>query len=91
MQSFRLLARPDQAPAVAERCFQETLTIGLRLRDERRLILPRAGVVVGGVGGKTVSRPGGRSTAKAESDDLDGDSLAARRKMKRDAEGGGDG
>ncbi len=89
MQSFRLLVRPDRADAVADRCFLETSTIGLRLADVRRLVLPRRlatarpdGVPVGI---KTVQRAGGAST-KAESDDLSGDSLDARRRLKWRAE-----
>jgi uncharacterized protein (DUF111 family) len=89
MQSFRLLVRPDRADAATERCFLETSTIGLRLTDERRVVLPRRlstaepdGIAVGL---KTVER-GGRPSAKAESDDLAADSLEARRRLKRLAE-----
>jgi pyridinium-3,5-bisthiocarboxylic acid mononucleotide nickel chelatase len=87
MQSFRLLVRPDMAQRVAERCLAETSTIGLRLSEERRIVLGRDASIPGGIGVKSVGRPGGR-TAKAESDDLAGDSLAARRRMKRQAEDG---
>ena len=89
MQSFRLLVRPDGAEAVAQRCFLETSTIGLRLAEERRAVLPRRlstarpdGIEVGI---KTVERGDGPST-KAESDDLAGDTLEARRRLKRQAE-----
>ena len=41
MQSFRLLVRPDRADAVIERCFLETSTIGLRVAEEQRVVLPR--------------------------------------------------
>ena len=89
MQSFRLLVRPDRAEAVAQRCFLETSTIGLRLAEERRAVLPRRlstarpdGIEVGI---KTVERSDGPST-KAESDDLAGDTLEARRRLKRQAE-----
>ncbi len=89
MQSFRLLVRPDQSDAVVERCFLETSTIGLRVAEERRLVLPRrlARAEAGGIeiGIKAVERNGGVTT-KAESDDLLADSLEARRRMKRLAE-----
>ncbi|TXL71010.1 LarC family nickel insertion protein [Vineibacter terrae] len=92
MQSFRLLVRPDAAQAVADRCFAETSTIGLRLREERRLVLPRrlSRTACEGqdVSVKSVRRPGGIATAKAESDDLAGDTLAARRRLKQRAEDG---
>ena len=89
MTSFHLLARPDVSEAVAERCFAETSTIGLRLREERRILLARDNSTVGGVPVKAVARPGGR-TVKAESDALAGDSLAERRALKRRAETGDD-
>ena len=41
MQSFRLLVGPDQVDAVIERCFLETSTIGLRVAEEQRVVLPR--------------------------------------------------
>jgi uncharacterized protein (DUF111 family) len=89
MQSFRLLVRPDRADAVVERCFLETSTIGLRVAEEQRVVLPRrlARAEADGieVGIKTVERCG-RTTTKAESDDLAADSLAARRRLKRLAE-----
>lgn len=90
MQSFAVLSRPEAASAVAERCFAETSTIGLRLHEERRIVLSRAASEVDGIGVKTVSRPDGM-TAKAESDHLSGDSLTARRAAKLRAEGGGNG
>jgi uncharacterized protein (TIGR00299 family) protein len=87
MTGFRLLVRPDALTAVQERCFLETSTIGLRWRTERRTVLPRqtdgASVLV-----KRVERPGGTVTVKAESDDLArGETLAARRALKAEAEG----
>ncbi len=89
MQSFRLLVQPDHADAAIARCFQETSTIGLRVAQEQRVVLPRRlgrtaadGIAIGI---KTVERSGGPST-KAESDDLAADSLEARRRLKRLAE-----
>jgi pyridinium-3,5-bisthiocarboxylic acid mononucleotide nickel chelatase len=89
MQSFRLLIRPDRADAVIERCFLETSTIGLRVAEEQRVVLPRwlARAEADGieVGVKTVERRGG-TTTKAENDDLEADNLEARRRLKRLAE-----
>jgi uncharacterized protein (TIGR00299 family) protein len=89
MQSFRLLVRPDQADAVTERCFLETSTIGLRVAEEQRVVLPRRLVRAEAdgieIGIKTVERSG-RTTTKAESDDLTADGLEARRRLKRLAE-----
>lgn len=87
MDSFRLLIRPEAAPIVIDRCFLETSTIGLRIHEEVRVTLPRQSSMSESdgrpVGVKTVRRPGGDMTAKAESDDLIGDSLEARRHRKR--------
>lgn len=89
MQSFRLLVAPGQADAVIQRCFTETSTIGLRVHEEARVVLPRRHWIAerdhAAVGVKSVIRPDGE-TAKAESDDLVGDGLEARRRLKRRAE-----
>ncbi|WP_325063081.1 nickel pincer cofactor biosynthesis protein LarC [Halovulum marinum] len=82
---FRLLTRPACADAVAEACFAQTSTIGLRLRTERRRLLPRA-AEHGAPRVKQVTRPGGAHTRKAESDDLAGATLAERRALARRAE-----
>lgn len=90
MAAFRLLVQPEGAEAAIERCFLETSTIGLRIREESRVVLPRALVRSTSenleIGVKTVRRPGASTTAKAESDDLVGDSLKARRHLKHSAE-----
>jgi uncharacterized protein (TIGR00299 family) protein len=92
MDSFRLLVRPEAATVVIDRCFLETSTLGLRIRDEARVTLPRQSSInelaSRPVGVKAARRPGGTTTAKAESDDLVGDSLDARRRMKRLSECG---
>lgn len=89
MQAFRLLARPDAVEAAVERCFLETSTIGLRIAELERAVLPRqlstATAEGAAVQVKTVER-GGAPSAKAESDHLQGDSLEARRRLKRLAE-----
>lgn len=93
MQSFRLLVQPDAVQAIADRCFAETSTIGLRLREERRIVLPRRQSTTASegvaVGVKSVLRPGGVETTKAESDDIVGETLAARRHLKWRAESEG--
>jgi uncharacterized protein (TIGR00299 family) protein len=68
-----VLARPERLEAVAEACFRETNTIGLRHQEIDRFVLARdqRQVSAGGrdLGVKVVQRPGG-STAKVEADDL---------------------
>jgi uncharacterized protein (DUF111 family) len=92
MDSFRLLIRPEAAPIVIDRCFLETSTIGLRIREEIRMTLSRQSSTRESdgrpVGVKTVRRPEGEISAKVENDDLVGDSLEARRRLKRLTEGG---
>ncbi|MGF1626079.1 MAG: LarC family nickel insertion protein, partial [Alphaproteobacteria bacterium] len=82
MQSFRLVVRPDAAGAVIERCFEESSTIGLRVQEDSRIVLPRDSAAVDGIGVKSVLRPLSGRTAKAESDHLAGETLSARRVQK---------
>jgi len=84
---FRVLARPGAVDAVAQSCFSETSTLGLRIRDERRRTLVRdeVGCAVGGVAlsVKVATRPGGERTAKAAHDEVSGTpGLAARRRTR---------
>ena len=69
-----VLAQPEAAEALAERCFAETATLGLRRRIVERLVLDREIVRVDGPDGevrvKVAARPGGGRTAKAELADL---------------------
>lgn len=86
VHTFRLLVEPTARDAVAEACFTETATIGLRWQAARRAVLPRVGLDAGAVRVKTVTRPAGPSH-KAESDDLAHIAgLEARRAAKRKAE-----
>jgi pyridinium-3,5-bisthiocarboxylic acid mononucleotide nickel chelatase len=88
VQTFRLLIEPGQRELVAEACFTETSTIGLRWQPARRTVLPRAISDAGSVRVKTVIRPSGPSR-KAEADDLGRIAgLEARRAAKRAAEEG---
>jgi pyridinium-3,5-bisthiocarboxylic acid mononucleotide nickel chelatase len=90
VNAFHLLVQPEKTEAAIERCFLETSTIGLRVREERRAVLPReirrSQHEEVEIGVKTTRRPGSRTTAKAESDDVMGDNLEARRRLKERAE-----
>jgi hypothetical protein len=73
--AIEVLARPEEADRAILACLRETSTIGLRWRLEQRVLLARqAGSVTTGDGRtartKTVTRPGGQYTTKAESDDI---------------------
>ena len=86
VHTFRLLVEPTARDSVADACFTETSTIGLRWQAARRAVLHRARAEDGAVRVKTVTRPAGPSR-KAESDDLAPlAGLDARRAAKRKAE-----
>lgn len=68
--AVRILARPDAVARIAETCFAETTTIGLRWHMARRLELRREAVMAGGTRVKVIDRPGEGRTAKAEMDDI---------------------
>ncbi len=90
MTEFRILARPFAVSAIAHACFTETSTLGLRVREDRRYILPRTEVTAklgpDAVHVKLARRPGGVRTAKAAHDDtLAGAGLDARRKSSASA------
>ena len=84
----RVLGRVEATAAIARACFQETTTLGLRIREERRHVLARDEVAAS-VGGaslrvKVAARPGGGTTAKAEHDDVAG---AGDLRVRRDTRG----
>ncbi len=86
-----LLARPEAADAVAERCFVETTTLGLRRQLVDRLVLDRDTMRVdslcGAVRVKVAARPGGRRTAKTEIADVEAaDGHGARAERRGEAE-----
>jgi uncharacterized protein (DUF111 family) len=90
LAEFRLLARPEATDALAQACFTETSTLGLRWREERRCVLHRteAAAPLDGadVSVKVALRPGGKRTAKAAHDDVAATrGLAARRQRRSDA------
>jgi hypothetical protein len=89
--SFRveLLARPEYAPDAIRACFEETTTIGLRWHISHRVLLQRTSSIATGPDGstgaiKTVLRPGGDMTSKAEADVLasSGLNMAGRRRLR---------
>jgi hypothetical protein len=70
----QVLARVPAARRVADRCFAETTTLGVRIADTTRVTLPR-GISTVDVGGqevrvKVATRPDGTAQAKPEMDDL---------------------
>jgi hypothetical protein len=85
LADFRLLVQPHAADAIAQACFTETSTLGLRWRDERRRVLRRTEVTAT-IDGVTVSakvavRPRGERTAKAAQDGVESTrGLGARRR-----------
>ncbi|MBS7700992.1 MULTISPECIES: LarC family nickel insertion protein [unclassified Chelatococcus] len=86
IHTFRLLVEPARREAVAQVCFLETSTLGLRWHHAAREILQRAVVTVEHEGAalpaKEASRPDGSTTIKVESDALAAaDGLAARRRL----------
>jgi uncharacterized protein (DUF111 family) len=90
LAEFRLLARPEATDALAQACFTETSTLGLRWREERRCVLHRteAAAPLDGVdvSVKVALRPGGKRTAKAAHDDVAATrGLAARRQRRSEA------
>ncbi len=86
---FRLLGEAQAADAIAEACFTETSTLGLRLREERRRLVPRTEVAAAVAGAtlrvKVAARPGGERTAKAAHDDIASSPGLAERRRKRNA------
>lgn len=87
--TVEVLARPDRLGAVADVCFRETKTIGLRRQGIDRLTLRRdrrvATIEGREVGVKVVQRPQG-ATAKAESVDLaEVDGWQQRERLRREA------
>jgi len=72
--SIRVLASAAATDAVADRCFAETTTLGVRLERVRRRTLPRKITSIDDDGGlvrvKQAVRPGGAVTVKADIDDI---------------------
>jgi uncharacterized protein (TIGR00299 family) protein len=86
----QVLADPEHVDAVADACFVETATLGLRVQTVLRRVLPREMHVVDvedrhGLRVKVAQRPDGTRTAKVESHDLRTVAGAAARARVRTA------
>ncbi|HWC24165.1 MAG TPA: LarC family nickel insertion protein [Flexivirga sp.] len=89
VSAIQVLTRPDALDAVSAGCLQQTTTLGVRRSVEDRVVLERRSVVTdSGIRVKVVRRPDGRSTAKAEADDVAAcrDGHRARADIRRTAE-----
>jgi uncharacterized protein (TIGR00299 family) protein len=85
---IQVLTRADALDAVAERCFVETTTLGVRLTRLRRRVLQRESAAIAEADGGTVRvkrarRPGGGMTVKAEIDDIARGAGDHRQRMAR--------
>jgi uncharacterized protein (TIGR00299 family) protein len=90
LHSIRLLAEAAGREGVLDAIFRETTTIGLRLRDEQRVILPRRLVTVSAGGRqirvKLTERPNSTPSGKADADDVaEGGDAAARQALREAA------
>jgi hypothetical protein len=91
LTQVQVLAAPETLNDAIRICFEETTTIGLRYEVVRAIALKRSveQVEVGNrpMRVKSVQRPGGGRTAKAEIDDAAGEAgSAARARLRRQAE-----
>ncbi|MGY8992756.1 MAG: nickel pincer cofactor biosynthesis protein LarC [Rhodospirillales bacterium] len=90
--SVQVLCLSDHMDAVAEACLVETVTLGVRLSQVDRMILPRheRTVIVDGaaIRVKLAERPDGTRSAKAEADDVLAGTItaSARQRLRRAAE-----
>jgi len=90
LQAVRVMAEPARRDAVVAAVFDETSTLGVRLRREERAVLARRTVVVdeddGSVRVKVAERLG-RRTAKPEADDIAarGQGAEGRARLRRAA------
>jgi hypothetical protein len=87
----QLLAEPQHLAAAIAACFVETTTLGVRHQLIARSVLARSETTVGAAGAqlrvKIARRPGGASSAKAESEDLRGaGGRSERETLRRDSE-----
>ena len=86
LSDFRVLARTACVEGIAEACFAQTSTLGLRLGETQRRVLARSQVDAE-LRVKVAQRPDGTRTAKSEHDDVrDADTLAERRRLGSEAE-----
>ncbi len=89
--SYRILVdtRVRSLDALVRECFAQTTTLGVRIHDEDRVVLPRRAETVE-AGGRTIrvkrASRGAEDTVKAESDEVTAGTLAARRALRFTAE-----
>jgi hypothetical protein len=73
--AVRVLCTPEQRDQAVAACMVQTTTLGVRVRNDMRYILPRQHAEVtldhGAVGVKIAQRPDGSLSAKAEHDDIE--------------------
>ncbi|QYZ65142.1 MAG: LarC family nickel insertion protein [Gammaproteobacteria bacterium (ex Lamellibrachia satsuma)] len=91
VMQIQLLCRPDLHQIVATECFHETTTIGLRLKETSRWVLPRQSVNVELEGNKyqvkKVDRPRDAVSAKTELRNvIKADGQIERQRLRRTAE-----
>lgn len=88
MAAIQILTRPHAIESVAQLCFRQSSTLGLRTRIEHRHILHRRDVTIDNMHVKLAQRPGG-TTAKAEMNDVQHDTRGhhARRYNRQQVEG----
>jgi len=68
---IQVIVAPDGRELVAEICFRETTTLGMRWRMENRSMLRRSATQSSsGIGLKSAIRPDGTLSTKAEADDI---------------------
>ncbi len=89
IQAVRVMADPAARVAVIEAIFNETATLGLRLRQEERAVVPRRSITIDDASGpvrvKIADRPKGQ-TAKAEADDVaHADGIEGRAELRKSA------
>ncbi|MEJ8571492.1 LarC family nickel insertion protein [Microbaculum marinum] len=82
--ALQVLVRPDAADRVAAMCLDETTSLGIRRRRERRAIVARESRMSGNIHVKVANRPAG-TTAKAEADDIAGVDGHRERRQRREA------
>ena len=94
--AVQILCLPESLRDVAEACFSETTTIGLRTRIDSRFVLARTEEEEWQgprrIRRKRVKRPDGRTTVKAEADDLaaSGADREGRERLRRQVEATGE-
>ncbi len=85
--AVRVLCSPDAEERAVRASLIETTTLGVRVERIERVVLAREEKIVDGIRVKSVARPDGTRTAKADIDDArDIEGAAARAQLRRRAE-----